>query len=306
MTTTQKHSQPGRFLAAFYLCFTVVAFSSIETMINPIRNEIAPMLINFWRFFIGTAILLPTLIVFKRHQIRHMTREDLRDLSLIGFLNIFLSMGAFALCVKYSKASTAAILISANPLATNFFSWLILKEKMTGKRIIALSLGLLGIIALTLRADTAVDTPTGIAAGIVAMTGFGLYTVLSKKLIEKHGSLTVTVTSCLPALIMYFPVLYIFDIGFWPPEHTWPNILGAGIIGTGLGYLTFMKSLEFLSAGKASYLFFFKPPVAMLFAWFFLKEQMSGSAVAGTMLIMTGILTEIKRAGPKPEAALNN
>ncbi|MDD2998291.1 MAG: DMT family transporter, partial [Candidatus Riflebacteria bacterium] len=153
MTKAQKHSQPGRFLAAFYLCFTVVAFSSIETMINPIRNEIAPMLINFWRFFIGTAILLPTLIVFKQDQIRQMTRKDLRDLSLIGFLNIFLSMGAFALCVKYSKASTAAILISANPLATNFFSWLILKEKMTGKLIIALSLGLLGIIALTVRAD---------------------------------------------------------------------------------------------------------------------------------------------------------
>ena len=188
-------------------------------------------------------------------------------------------------------------------LATNFFAWLILKEEMTFKRILALLMGFSGIVALTYKADAATDTSFGIIAGIVAMTGFGLFTVLSKRLVQKHGGLLVMVMSCLPALVLYLPFLYFTGINLWPPAHTWPNVIGVGVIGTGLGYLAFMKSLEFLSAGRTSYLFFFKPPVAMFFAWLLLGEQISSSAIFGTVLIMAGILTEIKRAGQKVQSA---
>lgn len=270
---------------------------------NPVRNDIAPMLMNFWRFLIGAAILTPFLLYSKRTQIRQLRGIDLLQMALLGSLNILVIMGAHAICIKYAQASTAAILISANPIATNFFSWMILKEEMSWRRIVALTLGLAGIVVLTFKGASASDTSLGIAAGVFSMTGFGLYTVLSKRLVQKHGSLIVLVLSCLPALILYLPILYVSDSGFWPAAHVWPNILGAGIIGTGLGYLTFMKSLEFLTAGRASYLFFFKPPVALLMAWFFLKESISSNAIMGMLLIMTGILTEIKRAGQKSKSA---
>ncbi|MBU1105795.1 MAG: EamA family transporter [Candidatus Riflebacteria bacterium] len=295
-------NHPDKFVVAFYLVFTVIAFSSIEIMVNPVRNDIAPLLMNFWRFLIATLILLPTLLWTSRDKIRRLRREDMRDLIILGSMNIILTMGAHAMCIKYARASTAAILISANPLATNFFAWLLLKEEMTFKRIFALLLGFAGIVLLTYKADAAMDTPYGMVAGVIAMAGFGLFTVLSKRLVQKHGGLMVMVLSCLPALVLYLPVLYFADAGFWPPAHTWPNVLGVGIIGTGLGYLTFLKSLEFLSAGRCSYLFFFKPPVAMFFAWLLLGEQISLSAFLGTMLIMTGILTEIKRAGQKAQS----
>ncbi len=292
----QTLSPAEKFKAAFYLVFTVLAFSSIEIMVSPVRNDIPPMLMNFWRFCIGTLILLPFMMATRYRQLKQLAARDMLYMALLGSLNIILLMGAHAVCIKYAKASTAAVLIAANPLATNFFSWLLFKEKMPPGRISALILGLFGIIILTFRADTAIDTPLGMAAGIVAMAGFGLYTVLSKKLIAKHDSLTVLVMSSLPALILYLPLLHFLQLGFWPPTHTWPNILGAGIFGTGLGYLTFMKALAYLSAGRASYLFFFKPPVAIFLAWLLLGEKIAVSAILGTMMIMAGILTEIWRA----------
>lgn len=295
--THSRH--PGSFLAAFYLIFTVIAFSSIEIMINPVRDDIAPMLMNFWRFLIATLMLLPVLLWKSRAQIRQLRRKDMAEMAVMGFINIFLAMGAHAMCIKYARASTAAILISANPLTTNFFAWLILKEKMTGRRVLALMMGLAGVVTLVYKADAAVDTPFGIAAGVFAMIGFGLYTVKTKRLVQKHGGLMVMVLSCLPALVLYLPFLYLAGYEILPPAHTWPNVLGAGIIGTGLGYLTFMKALEFLSAGRCSYLFFFKPPVAMFFAWLLLGEEVAPSAILGTLLIMAGIFTEIKRAGQK-------
>lgn len=299
----QNLSAQEKMKAAFYLTFTVAAFSSIEIIANPVRLDVPPMLMNFWRFLIGTSILLPALLWSRRKQLGQLQKSDMIKMTLLGCMNIILTMGAHALCIKYARASTAAILISANPLATNFFSWLILKEEMNIRRILALTLGAAGIVLIAIRADSAVDTPLGVAAGIVSMSGFGLYTVLSKKLIQKHGGLLVLVMSCLPTLIIYLPILYFFDQGFWPPAHTWPYLFGMGVIGTGLGYLTFMKCLEFLSAGRTSYLFFFKPAVAMFFAWLFLDEKIAVSAVFGTILIMTGIVSEIKRATtPKPAA----
>ncbi|MDD3145658.1 MAG: DMT family transporter [Candidatus Riflebacteria bacterium] len=293
---TLNQERPGNLKAAFYLTFTLFAFSSIEIIANPVRHDVPPMLMNFWRFLIGAAILLPALLYRRYNQLKQLQGSDMIKLTLLGCMNIILAMGAHSLCIKYAKASTAAILISANPIATNFFSWLILKEKMGLKRIFSLVLGATGIVLIAARADGAVDTLPGVIAGIFSMSGFGLYTVLSKKMVQKHGGLLVLVMSCVPTLVIYLPVLYFFDQGFWPPAHSWPNLLGMGIIGTGLGYLTFMKCLEFLSAGRTSYLFFFKPAVAMFLAWAFLGESISRSAIFGTILIMTGIISEISRA----------
>ena len=293
-----------KFIAISLLVFTVIAFSFIEIIVKPVASDIAPLLLNFWRFAIGAVILLPALFIFKKAELQKLTKKDALRLSLIGILNIFISMGFYALCMKHSRASTAAVLFSANPLATNFFSWLILKEAMSKERVTALTYGLFGIILIAFKADSAVDTPLGITAGLIAMFGFGFYTVMAKPMVEKYGGLVVFVVSTVAAVIMYLPFLYLLDLGFWPPSHTWPNLLGVGILGTGLGFFTYMKAMEYLSAGQTSYLFFFKPPLAMFLAWLLLSEKFSPSAAAGTMLIMLGILTEIKVK--KQQAAAND
>jgi drug/metabolite transporter (DMT)-like permease len=294
-------------IAVSLLLFTVIAFSFIEIIVKPIAADLPPLLMNFWRFAIGAGILLPFMLFSKRKELLAMPRADYIRLALIGTLNIFVSMGFYALCMKHSRASTAAVLFSANPLATNFFSWLILKETMSKERVTALTYGLVGIVLLTIKADSAVDTPLGIISGLLAMLGFGFYTVMSKPMVEKHGGLMVFVISTSAAVVMYLPLLHILDLGFWPPSHTWPNLLGVGVWGTGLGFYTYMKAMEYLSAGQTSYLFFFKPPLAMFFAWLLLSEKFSSSAAAGTMLIMLGILTEIKtKNSAKNESKIQN
>ncbi len=289
------------FMAVSLLVFTVIAFSFIEIIVKPIAADLPPLLMNFWRFAIGAGMLLPIMIFSKRKELAAMPRADYIRLSLIGTLNIFFSMGFYALCMKHSRASTAAVLFSANPLATNFFSWLILKEAMGRERVTALAYGLVGVVLLAIKADSAVDTPLGIVSGLIAMLGFGFYTVMSKPMVEKHGGLMVFVISTTAAVVMYLPLLYFLNLGFWPPSHTWPNLMGVGVLGTGLGFFTYMKSMEYLTAGQTSYLFFFKPPLAMFLAWLILGEKFSPYVAAGTMLIMLGILTEIKTKTAVPQ-----
>ncbi len=291
----QNSLKTDRFLTAFYLVFTVLAFSSIEIIANPIRKMVEPAMLTFWRFALGSLFLFPFLLFRDTKALLKLTSRDYIALFFLGALNIIFSMGAHAICMKYAKASTAAILIAANPIATNLFSWLILSEKMDKRRILALAMGFFGILLMVLKPDSATDTNLGIAAGIASMIGFGLYTVLSKKLVIKHGSLTVTVISCITALIGYIPMIILGNYQFFPPTESWGSLLALGIFGSGLGYITFFKALEVLPAGKTSYLFFFKPPTSIFLAWLILGEKVLWPAILGTALIMSGIFIETLR-----------
>lgn len=96
----QPLSPAEKLKAAFYLVFTVLAFSSIEIMVSPVRNDISPMLMNFWRFFIGTLILLPAMLATRHRQLKLLNARDIIHMALLGSLNIILLMGAHAVCIK--------------------------------------------------------------------------------------------------------------------------------------------------------------------------------------------------------------
>ena len=277
------------------ILFTVLAFSSIEVVANPIRQQIDPFVMTFWRFFLGSILLFP--IVFwqtrEKGMAKRFSKADWLTLSWLGALNIIFAMGAHAVSIKHVKASTAAMLVAANPLATNFFAWLLLKEKLPANRLIALGLGLIGVCLIALRPVTGQDTIFGMAAGVIGMAGFALYTVLSKDIVQRLGSLQVTAFSFLLGVLIDLPILLISGVPLRPAADLWPRLLVLGFFVSGMGYLTFFRVLAVLPAGKTSLLFFLKPPVAILLAWILLSETPTTSALVGSTIIMTGIALDV-------------
>jgi drug/metabolite transporter (DMT)-like permease len=286
-----------------YLSIAVLSFSSIEVLANPIRHRIDPLALTFWRFFIATVCLLPITVLRKKFHFSTIRPNDWLGLFFLGCLNVILCMGAHALSIKYASASTAALLIASNPIATSLFAWLILKERYDLRRGLLMGVGFLGVALVALRPSAGVDTPFGIAAGVVGMVGFALYTVLSKGVVQRLGSLTATTLSFLLALIVYFPLLLFLKIPIWPAPDVWPRLLALGVVVSSLGYIAFFKALKDLPAGKASLLFFFKPPVSLFLAWLFLGESISLFAGIGSVLIMAGILFDRKVPAPVGQSA---
>ncbi len=277
-----------------YLFLAVLSFSSIEVLANPIRHRIDPFALTFWRFFIATACLFPITVLRKKFHFSTIRPREWLALFLLGCLNVILCMGAHALSIKHASASTAALLIASNPLATSLFAWLILKERYDLRRGLLMGVGLLGVAMVALRPSAGVDTPMGISAGIVGMVGFALYTVLSKGLVQRLGSLTATTLSFLLALVVYFPLLIALKIPLFPAPDVWPHLLALGVVVSGFGYIAFFKALKDLPAGRASLLFFFKPPVSLFLAWLFLGESPTLFAGIGSALIMAGIFFDRK------------
>lgn len=284
----------------FLLAFTVLAFSAIEVVANPIRHRIEPAVMTFWRFLLGVACLVPAWLAAPRRDPARLSVADLGRLWGLGCLNIILAMGAHAVCIKFAKASTAAILIAANPLATNLFAWLLLGETLGWRRVTTLGVGFAGVTLVALKPVPGEDTAFGIGMGLLGMAGFALYTVLSKGIVQRLGSLRVTVVSFALGVATYLPVLTWLGQPIRPDPELWSRLLVLGVVVSGLGYITFFKALAALPAGRACLLFFAKPPVSIGLAWLLLGERPTALAVAGTLLVMLGIAFDRK---PAPASA---
>lgn len=161
-----------------------------------------------------------------------------------------LGMTGYVIAINNIGAGYTAIISSFYPAFGTLMAVLLLKEKITPGRLIALFVALGGIIAMGyLSADTTVTgNPTvGLIAAIVTVVGWGSEAVLCAwgmrdDAVDNETALQIRETTS--ALVYLFVVLPIF--GAW--AFTWnalPNI-GIGVVA--------LAAL----AGTSSYLFYYK------------------------------------------------
>jgi drug/metabolite transporter (DMT)-like permease len=158
------------------LGITILIFSTLEVVTSTLKGLMNPLQLTFLRFIIGGVVLLP-LVIKKREKLQ---AKDLLFFLGLGILNIFISMGSLQLSINMGKASTAAILISSNPIFVMLFSSLLLKEKVTFDRIACIILGIIGITLIIYKGNVGGDTAVSLTLAIIASLTFGLYTVLGK------------------------------------------------------------------------------------------------------------------------------
>ncbi len=268
------------------LGITILLFSTIEVVASTMKDLINPLQLTFIRFLIGGVVLLP-LVIKEREKVQ---AKDLLFFLCLGILNIFISMGSHQLAINMGKASTAAILISSNPVFVLLFSSILLKEKVTFNRIACILLGMIGITLIIYKGNTAGDTAASLTFAVIASFTFGLYTVLGKLVSKGIGSITMICYSSIFGSLLYVPVLLLRGIPlFHIPEGTTFKVIYLGIFVSGIAYITYMEALRILTASKGAMVFFLKPVIASILAVVFLGESLGLKTVAGMILVLAGV-----------------
>ncbi len=268
------------------LGITILIFSTLEVVTSTLKGIINPLQLTFIRFFIGGITLLPFVIAKKEK----LHKKDWLFFLGLGLLNIFISMGALQLSINFGKASTAAILISSNPIFVMFFSTIILKEKVTIDKLACILFGIAGISLIIYKGNTGGDTITSLLLALIASLIFGLYTVLGKLKSEEISSITMISISSILGSLLYVPVLMYYKLPlFVIPQGTILKVLYLGIFLSGIAYITYMEALKILTASKGSMVFFLKPVLASTLAVAFLGETLSIKTIIGMLLVLIGI-----------------
>ncbi|MEJ9210394.1 DMT family transporter [Bacillus smithii] len=293
-----------------YIILSAVLFSTMEIVIKVMSSDFDfhPIQLNLIRFFIGAMILAPLAIQHMRKSGFTLKKEHLFFFIITGFLCVVVSMTFYQLAIVYTKASTVAILFSCNPLFVVPLAHFLLKEKLTKRTIWALIISLIGILSIVNPFE--ISNPAGIVYALLSAVSFALYSVVGKKGIQQYkcdgviltcfsfatGSLEIlaliliskinAVSNWLTSIgLDVFANVPVFQGITW---STLPSLIYIGIFVTGLGFAFYFLAMDVTSASTASTVFFIKPALAPILAFFLLNEAISANTAAGIVFIMIG------------------
>ncbi|MDD4223216.1 MAG: DMT family transporter [Candidatus Cloacimonetes bacterium] len=296
---------PSRPLSHLYCFLAILFWSTIELGSKALGAGVSPYTLTAWRFLIGGLVILPFALKALRASPRALKPRDLGQMALLGVLNVCVSMLFLQMSVYYGKASVSAVLVSSNPLFVSVFALLILREKLSLPQLAGLALALGGIALLILGegdfgSARYLDLPLSIGFGLGCSLTFGLYTVLTKRLIQTHGNTLTNSVSFLAGAA----VLFLYNALAAKPllfSLSWKSagiMLYLGAVVSGLAYLLFFEGMKRLGAAPASMYFFLKPVLASLLAVLILGETLAPLQAAAILVIVTGLtLSRVLKRG---------
>jgi drug/metabolite transporter (DMT)-like permease len=222
-------------------------------------------------------------------------RRQFGGVVLVGVVGYGISLGLQFIGTKLSTAANGALVTSASPAFIFMFGAWLLSERVTWRRLTALILATLGVVAvIDPRKLTMGDQ---VFVGNVALLGaaltWGLYSVLVKKASLNLGTLEVSLLAFLGGLPISLPLSALEITTLGVGRITLPVIFGVlylGLVSTALAMYLWNKSLAILDAGLVSLLFFAQPVVGVGLGAWLLKERLSIGFWAGAILIGLGLI----------------
>ena len=193
------------------------------------------------------------------------------------------------------QASQAFIINYLWPIMTVIFACIILKEKITTKKIFAIILSFVGVIIVTANGDIfnlRKNSIIGASYCILAAVSYGLFSVLNKKKnYNKYLSMMLYyLVSFIISLIYIIISKNIFEIQV-------SQLLGLfwiGIFTSATAFTSWAIALEKGNTAKISNLAYITPFLSLIWTSLLLKEDFSIYSVIGLIAIVLGIFIQMK------------
>lgn len=213
---------------------------------------------------------------------------------LVGVVGFGISLGFQFLGTSLSTASNASVVTSSTPAFVFVFASLILKERITSMRLLALLVSTIGVLIIIdpFSADLSLELFWGNLSLVTAALTWAWYSVLIRRSSRGFPILQVSLVALAGGLLVSLPLalLEIRQTGWWVVNSdVIYGVLYLGIVSTALAFFLWNKAFEILEAGPAGLTFFAQPIVGGLLGWYFLGDEIDVKFLLGGVLILAGI-----------------
>lgn len=257
-----------------------------------VLDIIPPFLLVSLRLILGALTLAIALWI---RGFPEISRKQTLQVLGVGLVGYGISLSLQFLGTKLSTAANGSLVTSATPAFVLIFAAILLKEKITALRLIALLLATLGVVAV-IDPRSAQLNPNlflGNLALIGAAITWALYSVLVRKTTQNLDVIPFSLIAFLGGLPIVVPA------GAWEWETIGVGeislgvvggVLFLGIISTALAMVLWNNAFALVDASLASLTFFAQPVVGTLLGWLFLGEQITPLFLFGGLLIGLGLV----------------
>ena len=263
-------------------------------------GHIPPVTLSFLRWWLAFLIILP-------FAWKHLVRDWGAIRGRLGTM-IFLSVTGIAAfntlqywALEHTQALNTLLLQSAGPLFVAVWSLILLGVRLTLAQAGGIALSLIGVLVILLHGDltalTGIEFNKGDIIFIVALTIFGLYSVLSLKRPEIHGLSFVGFTFGCGAVCLV--PLWIWELFTRPVmQLDAANLLSlfyVAVFPSTLAYLCFNRGVQLIGANRAAPFFHVVPVFGSAMAIVFLGEHPQLFHIIGFALVLTGVFVASRK-----------
>jgi drug/metabolite transporter (DMT)-like permease len=258
-------------------------------------RDVGPYTAALLRFTIATVFLF-FFACRTQGRFPQIRARQVVPLMLLGMSGVFFYNLCFFRGLKLIEASRAAIIIANNPICIAVFSALFFKETLSALKICGICLSVLGAMVVISRGDIHHILGAGIGPGELYILGsvasWVAFSLIGKAVLGNLSPLTsVFYASLFGAIALLGPAVSegLFSCIGHLTFTDWSGLFYLGFFGTVLGFVWYYEGIQKIGPTRAGLFINFVPISAVILAYFILREPMTMSLVAGTVLVTAGV-----------------
>ncbi|PEP77741.1 EamA family transporter [Bacillus toyonensis] len=281
-------------LGAICLSLAASIWGGMYVVSKYVLDFIPPLTLVWLRFIIAFVVLYAFLKITEKKQKKKVTirKKDWLLFAWIGFIGYFISITCQFIGTKLSDAHTGSLVTSATPAFMVIFAAIILKEKLTARKLLSTIIATIGVI-IVIGWDIEIGSYfIGTIILVGAAITWALLSIYVKIASAKFSSLVITTYAIFFSLFFITPFM-LWEFQSSPIEHinmyVLLGVIYLGIASTAGAFFLWNKGLELMDASIGSLFFFFQPIVGSLLGWLLLNETLNSNFFIGGILIICSV-----------------
>ena len=271
----------------------ILCWSTVATTCKFLLNELNSIQLLWMNALIAGAFLF----IMNLYQGKLKAGYKFKDyliMTCIGLPGTFFYYIFYYSATDIMPASQAFIINYMWPVMSVICACFILKEKLTLRKIIAITVSFFGVIVVTGGSRNGIDIQTVNGAGlcIAGAVSYGIFTSLNQKM-NYDKSLTLMIsyffTFCITTVINALNGAL-----FIPGISQIPFFLWNGIFTVAVATTCWITALANGNTAKISNRAYITPFLSCVWTRIFLKEEITLNALCGLVIIVLGIFIQLK------------
>ena len=280
----------------FYALVSVFFWSTTTTVSKLLLHSISTMQVLAVSSVFATLFLL-MVNVFKGNfkQLKSYQPRDYLVLVGVGFLGMFLYRMLLFFGVARMLASQAMIVNYLWPIMAVLASCVILREKLTVRKAIAVVMSFLGVVIVTTGGNAAGlsgSDLTGTVLVAVAAVFYGLFVAINKRL-QYDSFVSMMFYNAVAAICAILGTLFSGETLLLTLSQNL-GLVWVGVCNTAIGFVAWDLAMKTGDTAKVANLAYITPFLSLVVAYFLLGDPITIWSVGGLTVIVAGILLQLK------------
>jgi drug/metabolite transporter (DMT)-like permease len=272
----------------------MLLFWSLNYIIGKVAlREFPAVLLTCIRTTFAGAFILPIYLWRERGKHRAWTGRELGGLLMLGIFGVVANQFFFVVGLASTSVVHASIVVTLMPILVLLLAAFLGQERITARKVLGMVIAATGVGVLQLeKGGGSGATLLGDFIVFLSDVSLAIFTVRSKQLMKRYGSLTINSVAYIGGALALAPFTVWLGWRYGLARASagaWWSVAYMALFSSVLAYLIYNYALTYMPASRASAASYLQPLGATLLAVVLLGESLTTALAIGGILVLTGV-----------------